>query len=40
MIVVPELMLLITFSRVLLQTDLFENVETIIIAVTGVFSLL
>jgi hypothetical protein len=40
MIVVPEIMLLLAFSRLLLQTDLFENVETIIIAVTGIFSLL
>jgi hypothetical protein len=35
-----EIMLLIAFSGLLLQTDLFENVETIIIAVTGIFSLL
>ena len=40
MIVVPEITLLLAFSRLLLQTDLFENVETIIIAVTGIFSLL
>jgi hypothetical protein len=35
-----EIMLLIVFSRLLLQTDLFENVETVILAITGIFSLL
>ena len=41
MIVVPEIMLLLAFSRLLLQqSDLFENVETIIIAITGIFALL
>ena len=33
-------MLLLVFSGLLLQTDIFENVETIIVAVTGIFSLL
>src|SRR3989337_1166751 len=36
----PEIMLLIVFSRLLLQTDVFENVETVILAVTGILSLL
>lgn len=40
MIIGLEIILIITFSGLLLQTDLFENVETIIIAVTGIFSLL
>jgi hypothetical protein len=33
-------MLLLVFSGLLLQTDIFENVETLIVAVTGIFSLL
>lgn len=33
-------MLLLVFSGLLLQTDIFENVETVIVAVTGIFSLL
>jgi hypothetical protein len=35
-----EIMLLIVFSRLLLQTDVFENIETVILAVTGILSLL
>jgi hypothetical protein len=31
---------LILFSGLFLQTDIFENIETIIVAVTGIFSLL
>ena len=34
------IMLLILFSGLFLQTDIFENIETIIVAVTGIFSLL
>jgi hypothetical protein len=33
-------MLLILFSGLFLQTDIFENIETTIVAVTGIFSLL
>ena len=33
-------MLLLVFSGLLIQTDIFENVETVIVAVTGIFSLL
>lgn len=33
-------MLLILFSGLFLQTDIFENIETIIVTVTGIFSLL
>jgi hypothetical protein len=33
-------MLLLVFSGLLLQPDIFENVETVIVAVTGIFSLL
>ncbi len=34
------MMLLITFSGLFLQTEVFENVETAIMAVTGILSLL
>jgi hypothetical protein len=40
MIIGSEITLLIMFPILLLQTQLFDKVETIIIAVTGVFSLL
>jgi hypothetical protein len=33
-------MLLSVFSGLLIQTDIFENVETVIVAVAGIFSLL
>jgi len=33
-------MLLLVFSGLLIQTDIFENVETVIVAVAGIFSLL
>ena len=40
MIIGSEITLLIMFSTLLFQTQVFENVETVIIAVTGIFSLL
>jgi hypothetical protein len=40
MIVGSEITLLIMFAILLLQTQVFDNVEIIIIAVTGFFSLL
>jgi hypothetical protein len=40
MFIGSEIMLLLVFSGLLLQTDIFENVETVIVAVTGIFSLL
>ena len=33
-------MFFILFSGLILQTDIFENIETIIVAITGIFSLL
>jgi hypothetical protein len=33
-------MLLVLFSGLFLQTDIFENIETTIVAVTGILSLL
>jgi hypothetical protein len=40
MIIGLEIILLIAFSALLLQTQVFEDIETAIIAVTGIFSLL
>lgn len=40
MFIGSEIILLLVFSGLLLQTDIFENVETVIVAVTGIFSLL
>ena len=40
MIIGSEITLLVMFSKLLFQTQVFENVETVIIAVTGIFSLL
>jgi hypothetical protein len=40
MFIGSEIMLLLVFSGLLLQTEIFENVETVIVAVTGIFSLL
>jgi hypothetical protein len=40
MIIGFEILLLITFSALLLQTQVFEDIETIIMVVTGIFSLL
>jgi hypothetical protein len=40
MIIGPEIMLLIMISPLLLQTQVFEDTETVIIAITGIFSLL
>lgn len=40
MFIGSEIMLLLVFSGLLHQTDIFENVETVIVAVTGIFSLL
>jgi hypothetical protein len=40
MFIGSEIMLLLVVSGLLLQTDIFENVETVIVAVTGIFSLL
>jgi hypothetical protein len=40
MIVETGISLLIVLSGLLRQTDVFENIETIILAVAGIFSLL
>ena len=40
MIIETGIISLILFSGLFLQTDIFENIETIIVAVTGIFSLL
>jgi hypothetical protein len=40
MIIGFEILLLITFSALLLQTQVFKDIETVIMAVTGIFSLL
>jgi hypothetical protein len=40
MMVGSENMLLIAFFSLFLQTEVFENVETAIVAATGIFSLL
>jgi hypothetical protein len=40
MIIGPEIMLLIMTSSLLLQTQVFEDTETVIVAITGIFSLL
>ena len=40
MIIGSEITLLVMFSKLLFQTQVFENVETVIIAATGIFSLL
>ena len=40
MIIETGITLLILFSGLFLQTDIFENIETTIVAVTGIFSLL
>jgi hypothetical protein len=40
MIIGSEMMLIIMYSALLLQTHLFDNIENIIIAVAGIFSLL
>jgi hypothetical protein len=40
MIVGTEMTLTIVLSGLLLQTDFFENIETVIAAITGIFSLL
>ena len=40
MIIETGIISLILFSGLFLRTDIFENIETIIVAVTGIFSLL
>lgn len=40
MIIESVTILLILFSGSLLRTDIFEKIETVILAVTGIFSLL
>ena len=40
MIIETGIISLILFSGLFLQTDIFENIETIIVAITGIFSLL